>query len=276
MDRALDPELLSLALGQYETLPSSEEVSELLAEAELALLLQKPEISEELIEVGWYLHAVASSKYALRAYGVERQRAAFKVAAHVFDLLLQTPELNRVERLKYCFATQIAYLRSSLDPNAIAMYRREFAGELSEEVGLLSHFNEVALSCGVALLGFDPGYIFPVTRSVQTEIGNLVRDWEIQTILSTPFGAVASVTLGARDLMSFLVYGRLNLLERARERFRTAIVAEVSSGDQISRWVAAHLLNLADDLERVSIWTSLPPDVPPGLRKAFAMGYPRI
>jgi hypothetical protein len=276
MDRALDPELLSLALGQYETLPSSEEVSELLAEAELALLLQKPEVSEELIEVGWYLHAVASSKYALRTYGVERQRAAFKVAGHVFDLLLQTPELSRVERLKYCFAAQIAYLRSSLDPNAIAMYRREFAGDLSEEAGLLSHFYEIALSCGVALLGFDPGYVFPVTRSIQNEIGNLVRDWEIQTILSTPFGAAASVALGARDLMSFLVYGRLNLLERARERFRTAIVAEVSLGDHISRWVAAHLLNLADDLERVSIWTSLPPDVPPGLRKAFAMGHPRI
>jgi hypothetical protein len=276
MDRALDPELLSLALGQYETLPSSEEISELLAEAELALLLQKPAISEELIEVGWYLHAVASSKYALRAYGVERQRAAFKVAGHVFDLLLQTPELNRVERLKYCFATQIAYLRSSLDPNAIAMYRREFADDLSEEAGLLSHFNEIALSCGVALLGFDPGYVFPVTRSLQNEIEGLVRDWEVQTILSTPFGAAASVALGARDLMSFLVYGRLNLLERARERFRTAIVAEVSSGDHISRWVSAHLLNLADDLERVSIWTSLPPDVPPGLRKAFAMGHPRI
>jgi hypothetical protein len=276
MDRALDPELLSLALGQYETLPSSQEVSELLAEAELALLLQKPEISEELIEVGWYLHAVASSKYALRAYGVDRQRAAFRVAGHIFDLLLQTPELDRVERLKYCFATQIAYLRSSLDPNAIAIYRREFASELNEELGLLSHFYEIALSCGVALLGLDPGYVFPVTRSVRTEIENLIRDWEIQTILSTPFGAAASVTLGVRDLMSFLVYGRLNLLERARERFRTAIVAEVSSGDQISRWVAAHLLNLADDLERVSIWTSLPPDVPPDLRKAFAMGHPRI
>jgi len=121
MDRALDPELLSLALGRYENLPSPEEVSELLTNAELALLLRKPEISEELVGIGWYLHAVASSKYALQTYGVERQRAAFKVAGHIFDLLLQTPKLGRIERLKYCFATQIAYLRSSLDPNAICI-----------------------------------------------------------------------------------------------------------------------------------------------------------
>jgi len=45
MDRALDPELLSLALGRYENLPSPEEVSELLTNAELALLLRKAEIS---------------------------------------------------------------------------------------------------------------------------------------------------------------------------------------------------------------------------------------
>lgn len=276
MDRALDPELLSLALGRYENLPSPEEVSELLTNAELALLLRKPEISEELVGIGWYLHAVASSKYALQAYGVERQRAAFKVAGHIFDLLLQTPELGRIERLKYCFATQIAYLRSSLDPNAIAMYRREFATDLDEEMGLLSHFYEVALSCGVALLGFDPGYVYPVTRNIRGEIENLERGWEVESILSTLFGSAASVALGTQDLMSFLVYGRLNLLERARERFRVAILSEPSTEDQISRWVAAHLLNLASDLERVSIWTALPPDVPPGIRKAFTTGHPRI
>ena len=66
MDRALDPQLIGVAIGQHESLPSPEKVSELLAAAELALLLHKPEeISEELIALAWYLHAVASSKYAL-------------------------------------------------------------------------------------------------------------------------------------------------------------------------------------------------------------------
>jgi len=140
MERALDPQLLGLALGSNISLPTPEHVSELLANAELALLLHRPEISNTLIGIGWYLHAVASSRFALEEYGIERQRAAFRVAAHIFDLLLQTPELDQVERLKYCFATQIAYLRGSLDPNAMAMYRREFATHLDKEAGLVSHF----------------------------------------------------------------------------------------------------------------------------------------
>lgn len=275
MDRALDPQLLGLALGEHVNLPAPEEVSRLLAEAELALLIHKPEISEELIAIGWYLHAIASSKYALRTYGIERQRAAFQVAGHIFDLLLQTSELNRLERLKYCFAAQIAYLRSTLDPNALALYRREFAGDLSD-LGLLSGFHEVALSCGIAFLGFDVGFVFQLTGSLRTEVESLERDWGVDTILSTPFGSAAGVTFGIRDMMSFLVYGNKVSLERARERFRMAVLAENSTEDQLSRWIAAHLLNLADDLDRASIWTVLPPDVSPDVRKAFAMGHPRI
>jgi hypothetical protein len=275
MERALDPELLSLALGEHASLPSPEEISELLAAAELALLLREPEISDELIAIGWYLHAIASSKYALRIYGIERQRAAFQVAGHIFDLLLQTPELNRLERLKYCFAAQIAYLRSTLDPNALAVYQREFAEDLND-LSLLPDFQEIALSCGVAFLGFDVGSVFRVTGFIRREVEGLERDWNIDTISSTPFASAAGVAFGTRNLMSFLVYGNTDLLERARERLRIAVLAENSAEDQISRWVAAHLLNLADDLDRVSIWTALPPDISSGIRKAFAMGQPRI
>lgn len=275
MERALDPELLNLALGDHEALPSPEEISELLAEAELALLLRSPEVTESLIGIGWYLHAVASSKYALQTYGVERQRAAFQVAGHIFDLLLETPDLDRMERLKYCFAAQIAYLRSALDPNALAMYRREFADDLND-LGLLSHFREVAISCGIALLGFDAGYIYDVTRNIRNEVENLVAEWAVDDIISTPFAAAAYVASGSRNLMSFLVYGRSNLLERARGQFQSAVLADASAEDQISRWVAAHLLNLSNGLESSSIWTALPPDVPPNIRKAFAMGNPRV
>ena len=275
MERALDPELLSIALGEQVNLPSVEEVSELLTAAELALLVHKPEISEELIATGWYLHAIASSKYALRVYGIGRQRAAFQVAGHIFDLLLQTPDLNRLERLKYCFAAQIAYLRSTLDPNAMALYRREFAGDLGD-LGLLSGLQEVALSCGVAFLGFDVGFTFQFTDSLRREIEGLERDWGVDTVFSTPFGSAAGVAFGTRDLMSFLVYGNAVSLERARERLRVAVLAENSAEDQLSRWVAAHLLNLADDLDRASIWTVLPPDISPAVRKAFAMGHPRV
>jgi len=275
MDRALDPELLSLALGDHERLPSPEALSDLLAEAELALLVRRPEVTPELVEIGWYLHAVASSKYALRTYGVERQRAAFKVAGHIFDIVLHSRGLDRHDRLAYCFAAQVAYLRSELDPNALAMYQREFAADLAE-LDLLSHHHQVALSCGVALLGLDVGYVYRVTRSLRDEVGSLVARWQVDDIFSTPFGSAAGVASGVRDMMTFLVYGRSDALMRARQILRRAVLTEPSAEDQISRWVAAHLLNLADDLENASIWTVLPPDVPAAVRRAFAMGQPRI
>ena len=275
MDRALDPELLGQALGQHERLPSPEELSELLAAAELGLLLREPEIPEELILTGWYLHAVASSKYMLRTYGVSRQRAAFGVAGHIFDLLSQRSGLDRIEWLKYCFAAQLAYLRSKLDPNALAIYHREFFEDLSD-VRLLTHFREVALSCGVALLGFDVGYVDRVTRSVGLEINNLQKAWDVEDVFSTPFGSAAGVALGSRELMRFLVYGGNEKLEHARSLLLRAVLSEPSAEDKVSRWVAAHLLNLADDLENSSIWTALPPDIPPDVRRAFVFGSPRI
>jgi hypothetical protein len=275
MERALDPELLSLALGEHEHLPSAKALADLLGEAELALLVRRPEVTEKLVEIGWYLHAVASSKYALRAYGLQRQRAAFKVAGHIFDIILHSPGLERHDRLAYCFAAQVAYLRSELDPNALAMYRREFAGDLAE-LGLLSHHHEVALSCGVALLGLDVGYVYQVTENLRDEVGGLVGRWQVDDIFSTPFGSAAGVASATRDIMTFLVYGRDAALMRARQILRRAVLSEPSGEDQISRWVAAHLLNLADESENASIWTVLPPEVPPAVRRAFAMGEPRI
>ncbi len=275
MERSLDPELLGLALSQHESLPSPSELSALLAQAELAVLLRRPEVSDDLLATGWYLHGIATSKYALETYGIERQRAAFQVAGHLFDLFLRSPSLVSADRLKYCFAAQIAYLRGDLDPNAIAIYRRESA-LLSDQLRLISNFEEIALSCGIALLGFDVGYLYPVTGAIRNEVTDLLGSWSIDDILSTPFGAAAEVASGARDLMSFLLYGRQDLLERARSTLRSAVVAEVPVQDHVFRWVAAHLLNLAGDLERSSIWTVLPPEVPPGIRRAFATGTPRV
>lgn len=275
MERALDPEIISIALGSHENLATPEEVSRLLAEAELALLLHKPEVSEQIEAVGWYLHAVGSSKYALRMYGVDRQRKAFQVAAHIFDLLLQIPQIGLIERLNYCFACQIAYLRNELNPNAIAIYQREFAEKLGD-LDLINNYQEVALSCGVGFLGSDISYIYRVTGKLQHQIRQLVTRWGIEDIVATPFGAAADVVIATRDLTTFLVYGDVSALERARSTLRRAVLAESSLEDQVSRWVAAHLLNLSNDLENSSVWTVLPPDVPNGVRRAFGMGQPKI
>jgi len=275
MERALDPELISIALGSHENLPTPEEVSRLLAEAELALLLHKPEISEQIEAIGWYLHAVASSKYALQMYGIDRQRKAFQVSAHIFDLLLQMPPTDLIDRLNYCFACQIAYLRSELNPNAIAVYQREFAEQLGD-LDLLNNHPEIALSCGVGFLGLDVNYVYRITNNLRNQISRLVNEWDVEEIFATPFGSAAGVASATRDLTTFLLYGYTSALERARATLQRAVLAESSLEDHVSRWVAAHLLNLSSELENSSVWTVLPPDVPNGVRRAFGMGQPKI
>ncbi len=275
MERALNPDLLRLALGQHDSLPAADEISDLIAQAELALLLGSPRIDTRLIGPAWYLHAIASSKYALHAYGLTRQRAAFRVAGHIFDLAIKTPEISQVERLKYCFGSQIAYLRSELSPNALAVYSQEIAANLPD-VSLLSDFAVVSLCCGVAFLGFDVGYIYRVTRSIRNEVGQFVKSWDVPNIFSTPYGAAAGVASATRDLMTFLAYGRREALERARQTLQTAIFSEPSADDQVSRWIAAHLLNLSAELDNSSIWSVLPPDSSLNIKRAFAMGRPRV
>lgn len=275
MERSLDPQLLALALGQHEILPTPETLSELLARAELGLLQHKPEFTNELLGNGWYLHAIGSSKYALRTYGVERQRAAFQVAAHIFDLYLQSQELDQIDVLKFSFASQVAYVRSQLDPNSIAIYSR-IKTSLRLDMNLVENYQEVALSCGVALLGINVDYIYRLNDVIRAEIDLLLNDWDIENIFDSPFGAAAGVALATRQLISYLVYGRVANLDRARDLLVTSIRSQPSSNDQISRWVAAHLLNLADDFQNSSIWTVLPPDVSPEVRKAFSMASPKI
>ena len=151
MDRSLDPRLIELALGDKQNLPSTDQVADMLSEAELALLLNRPSVPEDLINTGWYLHSIASNKYALETYGIERQRAAFSVAGHIFDLKIQSEDIEVLERYKYGFATQIAYLRSRLDPNAIAIYNRDFRG-IKNDLNLRTDFSEISLSSFDCLL----------------------------------------------------------------------------------------------------------------------------
>ncbi len=50
---------------------------------------------------------------------------------------------------------------------------------------------------------------------------------------------------------------------------------EAGQGDHDARWVAAHLLHIADGMETSSVWTVLPDDTPPIVAQAFTVGLPR-
>src|SRR5258706_9699922 len=112
MDRALDPDLLREAIGNLGSLPSVEERATALADAEIELLAGRKPSTERLLETGWFLFGAGSSHAALQQYGLPRQRAAFRVAAHIFDIALQRSLMDDHDRLELCFAAQLAALRS--------------------------------------------------------------------------------------------------------------------------------------------------------------------
>ncbi|MFB9853188.1 hypothetical protein ACFFMR_22690, partial [Micromonospora andamanensis] len=122
MERALDLALLRGALGGRTGLPTAEQLQDLLANAETQLFLRRSEISDDLLDTAWYLHSVASVSQARERYTLARQRDAFAVSAHIFDLALQGEgRWSRAERLTFGFAAAIGYRRGGQDPNATAV-----------------------------------------------------------------------------------------------------------------------------------------------------------
>ena len=109
MERSLDLALLSAALGDRTGLPTAEELQQLMADVEVQLLLRRPDIGQDLLAAAWYLHGVASVSQARQRYTVARQRQAFLVSAHIFDLALNQDGWTPVERLSFGFAAAIAH-----------------------------------------------------------------------------------------------------------------------------------------------------------------------
>jgi replicative superfamily II helicase len=276
MERSLNPDLLALALGDHERLPSVEEFTDALETAELGILQGEERLADTVFPTAWLLHAIASSDEATRLYGENRQRAAFRVSAHAFDLILQQDERDWIDRAQLCFAAQIAYLRSKFDPNAVAVYERELSSDLADP-DILRNPTRYSLSCATALLAFDTDYLFEATADIRERLDAVAEQFSVNRIGETPFGAAGNLIAGCRHLLVFLVYGREERLNGARTRFRQAIHSDGATGDRPSRWAAAHLLNLLrSGLADKSIWSVLPPDVPPSIRRAFTLAPPKV
>lgn len=273
MERALDPALLRAALGTGERLPSAEELASLVSAAEIGLLLNRRNVPDELVGLAWYLHSVGSVLPAFDLYGADRQRAALRVAGHIFDIALQAKDLAPRERLEYVFAAQIAYLRSEIQPNSLAIYRRD-ARDRMPQIDIVASPAESSLALGSALLALDSDYLFRELRSVRQQLNVLAVGFD--GLATTPYATAAAVADAVRNLHVFLVYGSTNRMEPATESLLAAVSAEASEGDRIGKWVAAHLLVFTEGLGGTSIWTALPPDVPFAARRAFAQGSPRV
>ena len=171
------------------------------------------------------------------------------------------------------FAAQVSYLRGDLDPNALALYRRLPRSEprLRDEPGAVS------LDVGSAVLALDRRRLFGGRlRALQREANELARIVGVTDLIATPYGAAARVIEGCNNLIIHLTYNQPDRLERARQLFDEGTDPPFAQFDLDSRWVAAHLRDIADDLGTTSVWAHLPPSVPQAAARAMTLGDPPV
>ena len=277
MERALDLELLAAALAGRTGIPDARELQQLMADVEVQLFVRHAEIPQELLDAAWYLHAVASVDQARERYTLARQRQAFLVSAHIFDLALNQDGHPLLDRLSFGFAAAIGYRRGGRDPNATAIMNR-LRADIDTASPVLDHIGSLALETGLAFLGFETRTLFTWLATWRRQLAGLARASQLSDLTSTAFGATHLVVLGASDLLAYFARGNTDRLDRGRERLRTAATGQAGPGDLNARWVAAHLLALSGEAEAGSLWNPgvLPPHVPALVREAFTIGSPPV
>ena len=214
---------------------------------------------------------------ARQRYTAARQRQAFQVSAHIFDLALNQDGQPLLDRLSFGFAAAIGYRRGGRDPNATAIMNR-LRADIDTGSPVLDHIGSLALEAGLAFLGFETRTLFTWLATWRRQLADLARASELSDLTTTAFGATHMVVLGAEDLLAYFARGDIARLERGRARLRTAATGQAGPGDLNARWVAAHLLALSGEAEAGSLWNPavLPPHVPALVREAFTIGSPPV
>ncbi|WAC57550.1 DEAD/DEAH box helicase [Gordonia sp. SL306] len=216
----------------------------------------------------WYLHGIASTAETSR-YPLEQRRRAFAVSAHVHDLLLEDPAETRRERMTTAFAAQVGYHRADESPNASAVYRK--VRDVVEETAKFIDGADVALQAGILFLGLDMADLNRRLHTWAATAAALTRGTELATLDGTMFGPTQRLLRGIADLVQYLREGSPDTLETARGHLQLVVDDEVGLSDLDTRWVAGHLLALADGLAGSSIWAVLPPDLPAAVKQAFTL-----
>jgi len=277
VDRALRRDDLSDALGAHTpgVLPTVDELIALIANVEIQAFMQNFTIGDDLLRAAWYLHGVASATQAPELYSLPRRRRAFGVSAHIFDLALNDTSRDRHDRLTLTFAAQVGYRRAELDPNATAVYRR-VVDLLQDDEDAAQQIDTLALQAGVAFLGLDPGPLGRLQRRWRRQLADLAASVGMENLRTTMFGPAEQVVLATSALLAYLRGGDGSQLEVAQTALLSVVDLSAGEGDHDARWVAAHLLQIADDMATSSIWTVLPPGTPPAVAQAFTVGSPPV
>lgn len=277
MERSLDIATLSEALGGRTGLPTANELQQAMADLEARLFIRDVRPTQAMLDAAWYLHGIASVQGARERYSLHRQRQAFLVSAHVFDLALNDPGVQHADRLSLGFAAAIGYRLGGRDPNATAITRRVFA-EVEQSNALIDGSPWLALKAGLVFLGFETRTAFKWFREQRLVLDAFAESSGIRSLEPTWFGGSELVVLGAEDVLAYLARGDSRRLDRGRARLRQAALGDLPHPGVNARWVAAHLLRFAEEAARGSLWSPgvMPPAVSPLVRQAFTFGRPAV
>jgi len=295
VDRALNRDFLSEALGQHASgvLPTVEELTALISEVEVRAFIEPTDVDNSLIQTAWYLHGIASAEQAESIYTASRQQRAFAVSAHIFDLALGGSDGSVHDRLTLAFGAQVGYRRGEREPNATAIWRRvdelldapttqdtpvdtENPGNGLSAPVQAGSLATMALRAGVAFLGLDIRRIQALLARWHEDIESLNALLGHETLTSTMFGPAEAVTQAVGDLIAFLRHGDRGRLKAAQIALLSVLNLEAGQGDHDARWVATHLLHVADGMDKASVWSVLPDGTPPIVAQAFTVGTPPV
>jgi len=273
VERALSRDDLRLALGELPEIPSPRELQRLLADAELSLFTGRPDIPDELVRTGWYLHAIAST--GGERIDWPRRERAFRVSAHILELAGRS-DRPAAERLDCVFGSELGYRRGGLDPNAMAVFRS--AAPLLDEIAddTAPWRATLAVEAAVYLLSFRTFETFAWLTERRAGFAQLRRETELDDLAGTMFGPAEHIVEACQGLLRFLIFGDRSPFRSAQRRLRRLVGPGAEPATVNERWVAAHLLALSDELDAASIWTCLPPDVPTAARRALTSTFPPV
>lgn len=271
MDRSLNLDLLRNALVTPGRLPSPEELQNLLLAAEIALFTGARRFDERLLEVGWYLHTVATEPSQNNVAPARRGEAA-RVSAHIFDVYLQQigSDLEEPTYRRYAVASQAGYVIGDATPNAQAVGARYELPPPSvvDEPGHASlHAAQLLLGLNLPALG---EYLISTAGELQAATSDPIIDAS-----QSRWAAAAATLQGIQLLQRHLAFGDPGQLAAAQAQFAAAINNPFAEADTDSRWVAALLSDFGTAFAQASVWALLPPDHP-DVQRAFTLGDPPV
>jgi hypothetical protein len=141
---------------------------------------------------------------------------------------------------------------------------------------LLDRLPFVPFEVGLTVLGFETRTLADLTARLQRQFRELQREVELDDLGPTVFGPLQRIVEAADRMRQFLFRGNAERLAEAQDLLRAAATPLEGISDLDQRWVAGQLLALTDDAAASSVWTGLPPSVPPAVKQALVLTDPPV